>query len=222
MCFLLWMEALKMPKNWSYPTKFVLRLQLIVVVAFRIVKVARFGVDRLKGAHTAASKGVAQKILAQNGSRGTLGSIWGSLTRTEDKRKKKKEKDHFEQLRILWALIPAYTVAAFKIRKIKSFNSYQSTNRNHSDKIMSIVNARAQHSFFSQVTYHPNYIFKFVLSLSSCTHSQHSRDFPHTRNNAKKLENMIDLSYSEDRNILITYLAHIFTKSECTKIFWRV
>ena len=148
MCFLLWMEALKMPKNWSYPTKFVLRLQLIVVVAFRIVKVARFGVDRLKGAHTAASKGVAQKILAQNCSRGTLGSIWGSLTRTEDKRKKKKEKDHFQQLRILWALIPAYTVAAFKIRKIKSFNLYQRTNRNHSDKIMSIVNARAQHLFF--------------------------------------------------------------------------
>ena len=148
MCFLLWMEALKMPKNWSYPTKFVLRLQLIVVVAFRIVKVARFGVDRLKGAHTAASKGVAQKILAQNGSRGTLGSIWGSLTRTEDKRKKKKEKDHFEQLKILWALIPAYTVAAFKIRKIKSFNSYQRTNRNYSDKIMSIVNARAKHLFF--------------------------------------------------------------------------
>ena len=95
------MEALKMPKNLFYPTKFVLRLQLIVVVAFRIVEVARFGVDRLKGAHTTAGEGVAQKILAQNCSRGTLGSIWGSLTRTEDKRKKKKEKDHFEQLRIL-------------------------------------------------------------------------------------------------------------------------
>ena len=58
MCVLVWMEALKMPKNWSYPTKFVLRLQLIVVVAFRIVKVARFGVDRLKGAHTTAGEGV--------------------------------------------------------------------------------------------------------------------------------------------------------------------
>ena len=150
MCVLVWMEALKMPKNWSYPTKFVLRLQLIVVVAFRIVKVARFGVDCFKGAHTTASKRVGQKILAQNCSCGSLGSIWGGLglVGTEDTRKKKKEKDHFEQVRILWALIPAYTVAAFKIRQIKSFNSYQRTNRNHSDKIMSIVNARAQHLFF--------------------------------------------------------------------------
>ena len=222
MCVLLWMEALKMPKNWSYPTKFVLRLQLIVVVAFGIVEVARFVVDRFKGAHTAASKGVGQKILAQNGSWWSLGSIWGSLTRTEDTRKNKKEKDHFEQLRILCTLTSAYIVAAFKIRQIKSFNSYQRTNRNHSDKIMIIVNTKALHLVFSQVTYFPNCIFKYVLSLSSCTHSQHSRDFPHTQNNAKKLQNMIELSYSEDRNILITYLAHIFTKSDCTKIFWRV
>ena len=171
MCVLLWMEAIKMPKAWSYPTKFVLRLPLIVVVAFGIVKVARLVVDCLKGAHTAAGKGVAQKILAENCSCGSLGSIWGSLTRAEDTRKKKKEKGHFEQLRILCALTSAYTVAAFKIRQIKSFNSYQRKNRNHSDKIMIIVNARELHLVFSHVIYFLNHIFKYVLSLSSCTHS---------------------------------------------------
>ena len=132
------------------------------MVAFHIVEVARFVVDCLKGAHTAAGKGVAQKILAQNCSCGALGSIWGGLTRTEDTRKKKKEKDHFEQLRILWALIPAYTVAAFKIRQIKSFNSYQRTNRNHSDKIIIIVNARALHLFFLSL-----HIFQIIFSNMS-------------------------------------------------------
>ena len=172
LCLFLWMEALKMPKNWSYPTKFVLRLQLIVVVAFRIVEVARFGVDRLKGAHTAASKRVGQKILAENGSRGTLGSIWGSLTRTEGTMEKKKEKDHFEQLRILCTLTSAFTVAAFKIRQIKSFNSYQRTNKHHSDKFMTIVNARVLHLVFLKL-----HIFQIIFSnmssryLLSCTHS---------------------------------------------------
>ena len=171
MCLLLWMEALKMPKNWSYPTKFVLRLQLIVVVAFRVVEVARLVVDCLKCTHTAAGKGVAQKILAENCSCGSLGSIWGSLTRAEDTRKKKKEKGHFEQLRILCALTSAYTVAAFKIRQIKSFNSYQRTNRNQSDKIMIIVNARALHFFFSSYIFSKLYcqICPLVIFLYTVT-----------------------------------------------------
>ena len=144
------------------------------MVAFRVVKVARLVVDCLKGAHTAASKGVAQKILAENCSCGSLGSIWGSLTRAEDTRKKKKEKGHFEQLRILCTLTVAYTVAAFKIRQIKSFNSYQRTNRNQSDKIMIIVNARALHFFFSSYIFSKLYcqicplvIFLYIFTAFS-------------------------------------------------------
>ena len=44
-----------------------LRLQLVIVVAFRAIQIAGLVVDGLKGSHTAAREGVCEKVVAQNG-----------------------------------------------------------------------------------------------------------------------------------------------------------
>ena len=45
----------------------ILRLQLVIVVAFNAIQIAGLVVDRLKGSHTAAREGVCEKVVAQNG-----------------------------------------------------------------------------------------------------------------------------------------------------------
>ena len=45
----------------------VLRLQLIIVVAFSVVQIAGLVIDCLKGPHAAAREGACKKVLTQNG-----------------------------------------------------------------------------------------------------------------------------------------------------------
>ena len=44
-----------------------LRLQLVIVVAFNAIQIARLVVDCFKGSHAAAREGVCEKVLTQNG-----------------------------------------------------------------------------------------------------------------------------------------------------------
>ena len=78
----------------------ILRLQLVIVVAFNAIQIAGLVVDRLKGSHTAAREGVCEKVVAQNGPWRTLRSIRGTFWWAKG-RGKKEEKEHFEPLRCL-------------------------------------------------------------------------------------------------------------------------
>ena len=57
--------------NFMFPVKkgfqTLLRLQLVIVVAFNVVQVAGLVIDCLKGSHAAAREGVCEKVLTQNG-----------------------------------------------------------------------------------------------------------------------------------------------------------
>ena len=56
-----------------------LRLQLVIVVAFNAFQVAWLVVDGLKGSHAAAREGACQEVLTQNRPCRTLRSVRGTF-----------------------------------------------------------------------------------------------------------------------------------------------
>ena len=60
----LWIEFCVSSENVFFN---LLRLQLVIVVAFSVVQIAGLVIDCLKGPHAASREGVCEKVLTQNG-----------------------------------------------------------------------------------------------------------------------------------------------------------